>query len=122
MEEALRIAFAGRKNSGGWSNAPIAEGQGGFPWGRIIKILEELYMTMTIEKKLRDFHFWSGAATNAAKLTPEELDQLDEMLDELNEPSGDYMSTTEVNDLLWFQMEDVCEWLGLDYEEVMARD
>ena len=78
-------------------------------------------MTMTIEKKLRDFHFWSGAATNAAKLTPEELDQLDGILDELNEPSGDYMSTTEVNDLMWFQFEDVCEWLGLDWEEVMAR-
>ena len=79
-------------------------------------------MTMTIEKKLRDFHFWSGAATNAAKLTPEELDQLDEMIDELNEPSGDYMSTTEVNDMMWFQFEDICDWLGLDYEEVMARD
>ena len=78
-------------------------------------------MTMTIEKKLRDFHFWSGAATNAAKLTPEELDELDGILDELNEPSGDYMSTTEVNDLMWFQFEDVCEWLGLDWEEVMAR-
>lgn len=78
-------------------------------------------MTMTIEKKLRDFHFWSGAATNAAKLAPEELDQLDEMLDELHEPSGDYMSTTEVNDMMWFDFETVCEWLGLDYEEVMAR-
>ena len=59
-------------------------------------------MTMTIEKKLRDFPFWAGAATNAAKLTSEELDQLDEILDELNEPSGDYMSTTEVNDTMWF--------------------
>lgn len=79
-------------------------------------------MTMTIEKKLRDFTFWGGAAINAAKLTPEELDQLDEMLDELHEPSGDYMSTTEVNDWMWFDFEMVCEWLGLDEEEVMARE
>lgn len=78
-------------------------------------------MTMTIEKKLRDFHFWSGAATNAAKLTPEELDQLDEQLDEIAS-DGEPMSTTEVNDFMWFQFEDVCEWLGLDYEEVMARE
>ena len=78
-------------------------------------------MTMTIEKKLRDFTFWGGAATNAAKLTPEELDQVDEMLDELSEPSGDYMSATEVNDTMWFDFENVCDWLGLDYEEVMAR-
>lgn len=79
-------------------------------------------MTMTIEKKLRDFHFWGGAATNAAKLTPEELDQLDEILDGLNDPSGDYMSTTEVNDMMRFRFEDICDWLEIDYEEVMARE
>ncbi len=77
-------------------------------------------MTMTIEKKLRDFKFWSGAATNAAKLTPEELDELENQLEEIiadDEP----WSTTEVNDWMWFQFEDVCDWLSLDYEEVMAR-
>ena len=95
-------------------------------------------MTMTIEKKLRDFHFWSGAATNAAKLSYEELDRLEEQLEsmigsdepwsttveeQLEEIIGDDepWSTTQVNDLMWFQFEDVCEWLGLDWEEVMAR-
>lgn len=78
-------------------------------------------MTMTIEKKLRDFHFWSGAATNAAKLTSEELDTLEDQLEGLrcdDEP----WSTTAINDIMWFQFEDVCEWLGLDWEEVMARE
>lgn len=78
-------------------------------------------MTMTIEKKLRDFHFWGGAAINAAKLTPEELDRLEEQLEDVNgyEP----MSTTEVNDFMCFDFETVCQdWLGLDYEEVMARE
>lgn len=79
-------------------------------------------MTMTIEKKLRDFHFWSGAATNAAKLTPEELDTLESQLEEIigdDEP----WSTTEVNDWMWFDFEDICkDWLGIDYEEVMARE
>jgi hypothetical protein len=78
---------------------------------------------MTIEKKLRDFHFWSGAATNAAKLTPEELDQLEAELEAINEANGNEpMSTTEVNDWMWFDFERVCEWLGLDEEEVMARE
>lgn len=77
-------------------------------------------MTMTIEKKLRDFRFWSGAATNAAKLTPEELDSLEAMMEE-NADNTEPWTTTEVNDFLWFQFEDVCDWLGLDYEEVMAR-
>ena len=79
-------------------------------------------MTMTIEKALKDFHFWGGAATNAAKLTPEELDTLEEQLEEIigdDEP----WSTTEVNDWMWFDFENVCnEWLGIDYEEVMARE
>lgn len=81
-------------------------------------------MTMTIEKKLRDFHFWSGAATNAAKLTSDELDQLEEQLEEMKDwdSSTEPWSTTEINDLMWFQFEDICEWLGLDYEEVMARE
>ena len=79
-------------------------------------------MTMTIEKKLRDFHFWSGAATNAAKLTPEELDQLENILEETCADLEKPMSVTEVNDWMWFDFEMVCDWLGLDYEEVMARE
>ena len=77
-------------------------------------------MTMTIEKKLRDFHFWGGAASNAAKLTANELDALESELEDMvgeEEP----WSNTEINDLMWFQFEDICEWLSLDYEEVMAR-
>lgn len=79
-------------------------------------------MTMTIEKKLRDFRFWGGAATNAAKLTHEELDQLEEQLEDTISTDEPW-STTEVNDWMWFDFEDICnEWLGIDYEEVMARE
>ena len=79
-------------------------------------------MTMTIEKNLRDFHFWGGAAGNAAKLTPEELDEIETQLEELKDRNEEPWSTTEINDIFWFQFEDICEWLGLDYEEVMARE
>ena len=79
-------------------------------------------MTMTIEKSLKDFHFWGGAATNAAKLTADELDSLEVQLEETlcgQEP----WSTTEVNDWMWFDFEDICEeWLGISYEKVMARE
>lgn len=78
-------------------------------------------MTMTIEKKLRDFHFWSGAATNAAKLTCNELDRLEILLEEEN-MDIDPWTITEINDLMWFDFENVCTRLGLDYEEVMARE
>ena len=79
-------------------------------------------MTMTTEKKLRDFNFWSGAATNAAKLTGEELDRLEEQLEEIGDFKDEPWSTTEINDLMWFQFEDICDWLGLEYEEVLARE
>lgn len=80
-------------------------------------------MTMTIEKKLRDFNFWAGAATNAAKLTDDELDTIEEQLeDTLDWDRNEPYSTTEINDLFWFDFETVCEWLGLNYEEVMARE
>ena len=76
-------------------------------------------MTMTIEKSLRDFHFWGGAASNAAKLTLEELDRIEEILENsFPEP----FSTTEINDWFWFDFETICEWLELNWEEVMARE
>lgn len=75
-------------------------------------------MTMTIEKKLRDFTFWGGAATNAAKLTPEELDRIEELWEDVD----DAPSITEINDGFWFDFENLCDWLDLDYEEVMARE
>lgn len=79
-------------------------------------------MTMTIEKKLRDFHFWSGAATNAAKLTLEELDKLEEKIETWRKDDGaEPYTTTEINDMFWFNFENILEWIGLDYEEVMAR-
>jgi len=79
-------------------------------------------MTMTIEKKLRDFHFWSGAAVNAAKLTFEELDRLEEILEEqVDWDKEELWSTTEINDTMQFNFEIICKWLDLNYEEVMAR-
>lgn len=78
-------------------------------------------MTMTIEKRLRDFHFWAGAADNAAKLTYDELDELEILLEEEN-MDIDPWTATEINDLMWFDFENVCARLGLDYEKVMARE
>ena len=39
--------------------------------------------------------------------------RLGSVLEELY-PEG--MSPTELNDLLWFDFESVCRWLGLDYD------
>ncbi len=75
-------------------------------------------MKITSETLLPRFEFWAGAETNAALLTFSELVQLEDVLEELF-PDG--MTDTELNDLLWFDFDSVCEWLGLDVEEVETR-
>ena len=79
-------------------------------------------MTMTIEKKLRDFTFWSGAATNAAKLTPEELDKVEAWMEQIAEEQGEPWTTTEINDCMWFDFDQICELLGTTEEEIEARE
>ena len=71
-------------------------------------------MTIKTEQSLSNFEFWSGAKTNAEQLTSEEFDTLENELEDLY-PDG--MTETEINDLLWFDFEWVCETLGLIYND-----
>lgn len=75
-------------------------------------------MTITIEKKLRDFAFWGGAVERRRRLTDEEMDRLEDMLD----PTGEeQMSATELNDYIWFSEDDYLPFLGISEEEWEAR-
>lgn len=69
-------------------------------------------MTIKVEKSLRDFGWWSGAVANAAKLTPDELDTLEEVLEE----SADEWDETTLNDMMWFDFDYICDLLGLEYD------
>ena len=71
-------------------------------------------MTIKTEQSLRSFEFWSGAKSNAEQLTIEELDTLENELEDLY-PEG--MTDTEINDILWFDFDWVCETLGLTYND-----
>lgn len=75
-------------------------------------------MTITSETTLSSFNFWSGGQTNAEQLTTTELGALESQLEDLY-PNG--MTDTELNDLMWFDFDSVCEWLGLDADEVSER-
>ena len=66
------------------------------------------------EESLRNFEFWSGAKDRAARLTFEQLDQLENILEGVW-PEG--MTDTQVNDLLWFDFDTVCEWLDIPGED-----
>ena len=63
------------------------------------------------EINLSSFDFWSGAKDNAAKLTSEQLDEVELNLEELY-PDG--MSETQLNDIFWFDFATVLDWLGLE--------
>lgn len=70
-------------------------------------------MKIYSEKSISNFEFWSGARENAKELTDEQFDELESQLEQLY-PDG--MSETELNDLLWFDFETVCDWLGIENE------
>lgn len=76
-------------------------------------------MKITSETSVKDFEFWSGAKDRAILLTDSELDQIEQTLDELY-PEG--MTDTELNDLFWFDFEEVCRWIGETEEEVFERE
>lgn len=66
------------------------------------------------EESLRNFEFWSGAKDRASRLTFEQLDQLENILEGVW-PEG--MTDTQINDLLWFDFDTVCEWLDIPGED-----
>lgn len=67
-------------------------------------------MKYYVEENLSNFKFWSGGADRASKLTSRELDKLDDLLPEL---LGDDCSDTAINDLFWFEFDQVVELIGL---------
>ena len=66
------------------------------------------------EESLRDFDFWSGAATNAEELDYDQLDELESILEDIY-PNG--ISATELNDLMWFDFDTIKEWLGIENDD-----
>jgi hypothetical protein len=71
---------------------------------------------------LEDFEFWGGAERNARKLTHEEFKEVEQYLEELGAYDEETWTETKINDMFWFQFEDICQAIGLDYDEVEARE
>lgn len=77
-------------------------------------------MIITSDINLRNFKFWSEAASHANELSLEQLDELENMLIDMY-PDG--MTDTELNDLMWFDFDTVKEWLGIsdEYDESFSH-
>lgn len=72
-------------------------------------------MKVYSEVSLSQFEFWSGAKEFAAKLTEEQFDMVEFILED-NYPNG--LSETEINDLFWFDQNLIREWADMPCEEL----
>ena len=70
-------------------------------------------MKVFAEMKLTSFEFWTGAKANAERLTYEEMEQIEEIIEELYPGRIDEVN---INDLFWFEFESVVEMLGYKYD------
>lgn len=66
-------------------------------------------MKIVEEMSLKDFKFWSGAKETAERLTDEQFDAVENILEDLY-PDG--MTDTQINDLFWFDSDTVLGWVG----------
>ena len=76
-------------------------------------------MLIMEEKRLCDFEFWSGARYVANKLSVEELDEIEAVIEDL-EPEG--VDAVWLNDLFWFEPDYIASILGYGSWEELEED
>lgn len=77
-------------------------------------------MTITCDLDLNSFNAWNGAVDTLNRIQREgKCEELENILEDLY-PDG--MTETQLNDLLWFDSEQVYEWLGIRNEEQIRKE
>lgn len=75
-------------------------------------------MKIYTEQSLADFSYWSGAKDTAERIWEEKgrdgWEQLEAILEDIY-PDG--INETELNDLLWFDSDNIFDWLGIGEDE-----
>ena len=75
-------------------------------------------MTIKHEEALRNFEFWGPAANIVNKLTPSELDAIEEELNSLY-PEG--LDATTLNDMFAYDL-DIYGFIGETEESILERN
>lgn len=78
-----------------------------------------MMITVKVAMNLKGFQFWSGAKDFAAKLTDDECEILEEIIDD-SFPDG--IDETTLNDMFWFEQDEIAEILGTTVKEIEARE
>lgn len=77
-------------------------------------------MKIITEHSFDRFEAWSGGKNTQDKIIEAgKANQFESIIEDLY-PDG--MTDTELNDLLWFDSEQVFEWLGIEDEEEISDD
>lgn len=77
-------------------------------------------MTITYELDLNSFEAWSGAVDTLDRIKREgKCEELESILEDIY---SDGMTETELNDLLWFNADEVYNWLGLRTESEIQSE
>lgn len=77
-------------------------------------------MKIIIDQSFERFQAWSGGKDTQDRIIEEgKEDQFESIIEDLY-PDG--MTDTELNDLLWFESEQVFEWLGIEDEQEISDD
>ena len=71
-------------------------------------------MKIISETSISNFEFWSGAKSNAEKLSLSQFEQIEFILEDLY-PDG--IDATHLNDLFRFEFDTIKDWLGISDEE-----
>lgn len=73
-------------------------------------------MLIKVEIDLKNFDFWCGAKDNRKKFTDEELDELQKVMEEFYS-NGITPTETELNDMMWFEPENLASWIGKEWDD-----
>lgn len=82
-------------------------------------------MKVTYEFDLADFKAWAGGADTLEKIRHFDVEHdgaMDEAQQYIEERLGDEATETEVNDMLWFEDDEILEAIGYSDEDTVDKD
>lgn len=73
-------------------------------------------MWIKVDIDLKNFDFWCGAKDNRKKFTDKEMDELQEVMEEFYR-DGITPTETDINDMMWFEPENLAGWIGKEWDD-----